>query len=85
MEFALGVLHWTPDDFWNSTFLEISCAYIGHARSNGLGPWQIHPNGWSGVMIEQHKQEIEELKKQFPDMPPGTFKALKKPANERAH
>ena len=69
MEFALGVLHWPPDKFWNSTFYEMSCAYIGHARANGLGPWYVPTHGWSDVMIESHQAEIEDMKRRFPDKP----------------
>jgi hypothetical protein len=65
MEFALGVLHWTPDAFWNSTFYEISCAYIGHCRANGLGYWETKSDGWSDLMIEEHKLEEANLIARF--------------------
>lgn len=55
----------------------MSCAYIGHARANGLGPWQVMPNGWSQVMIDEHQAEIEELKKRHPDDPAAKGKSIK--------
>lgn len=36
MEFAFGVLHWTPDDFWRSTMKEIIRAAEGVRLSNTM-------------------------------------------------
>lgn len=35
MEFALGVLMWSPQTFWNSTFPEWWAAVKGYRRANG--------------------------------------------------
>lgn len=47
MEFALGVLHWSPSEFWNSTPLELTSAYVGHMRYEGRGRWAPDPSGFN--------------------------------------
>lgn len=70
LSFAGGGLNWEPDAFWESTFYELSCAYIGWCQANGTGRWAVRENGWSQVGIEEHRRQIDELKKRFGDMPP---------------
>jgi hypothetical protein len=36
MSFALGVLKWTPKDFWNSGFYEYTAAVKGHLMASGV-------------------------------------------------
>jgi hypothetical protein len=69
MELALGVLQWTPSQFWDATFYEVSCAYIGYARANGVGPWAVGPHGWSEVQAIEHLEDVEALKKLVDDDP----------------
>jgi hypothetical protein len=69
MEFALGVLKWTPDRFWASTFYEVSCAYVGHNKSAGTGRWARRPDGWTEDEISAHLEEIADMKRRFPDEP----------------
>jgi hypothetical protein len=42
MEFALGVLQWTPKQFWASTMIEVSAAAKGLARYNN--PPSVDPD-----------------------------------------
>lgn len=69
MEFGLGVLGWPPDKFWNSTFYELSCAYIGNCRAFARGRWGRRPDGWTQVEIEEHKEEVKALQERHPDGP----------------
>lgn len=69
MEFGLGVLHWDPDRFWRATFFELSCAYIGHCRSNGVGKWARRPDGWTRAEIDEHREQIDALRDKYPDGP----------------
>lgn len=70
MEFALGVLHWRPGDFWNATFFEISAAYVGHCRSNQVGFYaQTADDGPSGADAVDMMAETESMKRRFPDRP----------------
>jgi hypothetical protein len=34
MEFAFGVLKWTPDTFWNASMPELMCALNGWKKAN---------------------------------------------------
>lgn len=36
MRFALGMLGWTPETFWNSTPPELRLAFEGFAKMHGL-------------------------------------------------
>lgn len=36
MELAFGVLHLTPDTFWNMSMMEFSASVKGYRKSNGL-------------------------------------------------
>lgn len=63
MTFALGVLRWSPETFWASTFYEVSCAYMGHLIEQGAFK-QSHE--WTKADVD----EIEALKKRFPDEVP---------------
>lgn len=57
----MGTLHWAPRDFWEATYYEISCAYVGHLRGTGaLKDW------WGQDDIDA----IEDLKRRFPDKKP---------------
>jgi hypothetical protein len=47
MEFALGVLGWSPSEFWSSTPLELTSAYVGYCRREGIGKWQPDPAGYN--------------------------------------
>jgi hypothetical protein len=58
------VLHWSPEDFWKSTFYEVSCGYIGHLRDKGSLDDKYQ---WS----EDDVLAIEEMKQRFPDTKPG--------------
>jgi hypothetical protein len=63
MTFALGSLGWKPDDFWNATFYEMSCAYAGYCKENGVGmdaPW-----------TDEDQANFEDMKRRFPDTPPA--------------
>jgi len=64
LTFALGSLHWTPDTFWKSTFLELSCAYVGHYREKGTG---FKPAIWTA----DDTLALEEMKRRFPDEKPN--------------
>jgi hypothetical protein len=55
MAVALGVIGWTPDAFWNSTFLEITSAYVGYCQREGIGPWKP-----KAPMTEQEADELRE-------------------------
>lgn len=67
MEFGLGALNWSPDEFWNSTFYELSCAYIGYCRVNGVGRFAVDESGWSDASVDLFRKEVEEMKRRFPD------------------
>ena len=62
MEFALGVLHWPPDQFWRATFYELSCAYIGHCRANGMGKWARREDGWTRAEIEEQSERDRRMR-----------------------
>lgn len=66
MEVALGPLRWSPQTFWASTFYELSNAWIGHCKSEGIGRWRVHKDGWSDVAIEEHQAEVAEMMERFP-------------------
>ena len=36
MSSALGILKWTPQEFWNATFYEYTAAMKGHLVSQGV-------------------------------------------------
>jgi hypothetical protein len=36
MSSALGILKWTPDQFWKATFYEYTAAMKGHLTSQGV-------------------------------------------------
>lgn len=63
MEFALGVLRWPPSEFWNSTPLELTSAYVGYCRREGLGRWEADPAGFNFETAESAKRDIEALKR----------------------
>lgn len=42
MEIALGVLGWTPDSFWNSTYREFSCAVVGYRMKQRWDAYLVH-------------------------------------------
>lgn len=35
MQVACGALHWSPSEFWNSTYFEFTHAYVGHLKQSG--------------------------------------------------
>lgn len=73
------MLGWTQDQFWNGTFYELSCAYVGYCKREGVGRFKVHEDGWSGASIDAHIAAVEELKKQYPDGPrPRKTKAQKR-------
>jgi len=56
MSYALGVLKWSPEVFWNSTVSELISASEGHAaqfKTPGQNPLK--------------KEELEDLMNRFPD------------------
>jgi len=53
----MGVLSWTPDEFWNATPYELQAALDGWSDAHGAGP-QAEP-----MTLE----ELEELCKLYPD------------------
>ncbi len=57
MEFAFGVLHWSPDVFWRSTMKELIAAAEGVQKANKI-PDQDEPMSLERFM---------ELQQQFPD------------------
>lgn len=61
MEFAFGVLHWSPSTFWSATFYELSCAYAGFSKANAS------PKDMDEDEIEALMQISAELIEQFPD------------------
>jgi len=75
MEVALGVLRWPPGTFWEATYLELSCAYAGHAKARGLGAWRPASGRvgapWRPGEVERLRQQMAELKRRFPDGPRG--------------
>ena len=36
MEFALGVLHWSPEQFWKATMHELMAANNGYVKANKI-------------------------------------------------
>lgn len=36
MSSGMGVLGWTPEDFWNASYFEYTCAMAGHLASKGV-------------------------------------------------
>lgn len=70
MEFALGVLKWSPDRFWKATFYEISCAYVGHSRAEGTGYFAKRPDGWTAEGIDKFREKTAKMRERFPDTPP---------------
>lgn len=62
MEFGLGVKDWSPQEFWSATFYELSCAYIGYCRANGVGKWARRPDGWTRAELEVHSENVERMK-----------------------
>lgn len=58
---------WKPHTFWNATFYEISCAYVGHCRYHRIGPWA--EGEWTPRDVDEFKAEVEALKERFPDRP----------------
>lgn len=67
MTVALGVLRWTPETFWNSTFYEFSCAYVGYCMAEGIGPYRSQPGFDSAVEVDRFLEEIEQMKALYPD------------------
>lgn len=63
MEFALGVLCWTPAEFWGSTPLELTSAYVGYCRREGLGRWQADSAGINADTAEELLQTLEAHKR----------------------
>lgn len=56
MEVALGVLKWSPGEFWRSTPHELAAAQSGFQKSNG--------NGEADFM---KPDELTALMEEFPD------------------
>ena len=85
MEFALGVLHWTEDQFWRSTPYGLSCAYIGHCKSTGSGRWAVQADGWSDAEIDDFKEVEALLKAQHPggEKVPREWKEMKRREHAR--
>lgn len=81
LTWACGVKGWTPDQFWKSTFYEVSSAYIGHCRYNGEGIFKRDKNGWTIDDIAEHKANIAKLREEFPD---GHQAHYKKQRDKRA-
>ena len=61
MEFALGVLNWTPETFWKSTHHELMTANRGYIKANKV------PDKNDGAMtrdeFEEMKENIENMKR----------------------
>ncbi len=49
MEFGLGVLGWSPDQFWHSTPTELRAALRGWQRAQGVDPDAEPTLGTTGI------------------------------------
>lgn len=59
-EFCTGVLLWTPETFYNSTYKEIMLAYKGWAKANGVEELEAKNEFMS-------EEKLKELMERFPD------------------
>lgn len=68
MEVALGVLMWSPSEFWASTYREFICATVGYKKANSV-------DKTSSEGLTEADQELLEFTKQFPKK----VKSIRKP------
>lgn len=80
MTFALGSLAWTPKTFWDATFYEISCAYVGHCEANGIPPYGSNGKSLTDTELEVFRENVERMKERYPDgqSSEADWKAVKK-------
>ena len=64
LELALGILGWSPAQFWDATCYELSCAWVGRFRYKSEGPWTKEI-----VDAAAMKAELADLQERFPDGP----------------
>ena len=63
MQWALGVLGWSPKQFWSATPIELRCAIKGWKIANGVDEEAILRKGRPVLT----KNEIEELRELMED------------------
>ena len=65
METACGVLEWTPQVFWSSTFFEYSHTVVGYMKKNKLGKWGsgFILDYWNEDDFKKAKEELKEINK----------------------
>lgn len=62
MQWALGVLGWSPKQFWSSTPIELRCAIKGWKIANGVDE-EVNDKGQSILS----KDDVDELKQLMED------------------
>ena len=45
----------------------MSCAWVGWAKQNGVGPWSKNEHGLSDADLKELEREIGDLRHRFPD------------------
>lgn len=77
MELGLGVLQWSPKQFWSSTFPEFYAALDGVREFHGAeeAGSKSGPEKWSPNRVTETQDFIEQIKAKFPDgRPPKGYK-----------
>lgn len=57
------MLRWTPNDFWDSTPRELTNAYVGYCRREGVGRWEPDPAGFNFETAAQAQRVMETQKR----------------------
>jgi hypothetical protein len=71
MEAALGVMGWTPRQFWSATPIELRSALRGWERSQGVDPDAPAPQpespSASGRLSDEHVERLQTYMDSLPD------------------
>lgn len=57
------MLKWTPTDFWDCTPRELTNAYVGYCRREGIGRWEADQAGFNFETAAQMQRTMETMKK----------------------
>ena len=67
MRHGLGVLRWSPSEFWAATPTELYRGIEGWQECHGVGPYATSPERPGGWMQADEVKRLRELEEMFPD------------------
>lgn len=68
------MLGWSEAQFWGSTYLYLTSAYVGYCKRKGIGPWKPRagapgrePPPLTAPEVEALRDGMRDLQARFPD------------------